>query len=214
MFEDRVDAAKQLVSVLQKKRVQADFVFAIPRGGVMVGDVVASSLNVPLSIIVIRKIGAPHNPELAIGAVEGEGFVYWDEKLIHALHISEKQKKALLEEKKYEQKERARLFGLRLPNLFRKRVLVVDDGVATGSTALLAAIFLRQKGAKTVLFAAPVIPKDTVKILKKEYREIYSISSPQEFMAVGEFYRAFPQVDDQDAIKLLEKHKSIKKVPA
>lgn len=204
MFDDREDAGRQLVQAILKDKIKADFVLSIPRGGVVVGALVAKKLQIPHSLIIIKKIGVPQNPELALGAVEGGGMVFWDKELIEELGITIAQKKELLKIKEKELQERVEKFKIKSPRVIGKTVLVVDDGVATGSTARIAALVLRKKGAKKIILATPVIARETAKSLFGVYEVIISLIIPKDFNAVGAFYRNFPQVSDQEVLKIMK----------
>lgn len=206
MFQNREQAGKILAEKVKKVNVPGDsIVIGIPRGGVVVAQVVAQTLNLQLSVVVIKKIGAPGNPELAIGAVGPRRSVFWDQKLVSVVGISEKEKKELLQEKEKERKEKEELLGIKSPGVKDKTVIVVDDGVATGSTVIAAALFLRKVKAKYILLAVPVIAKDTLSAVKQYYDQILYLEAPSQFYAVGEFYQEFPQVEDAEVKEILKK---------
>ncbi len=179
-------------------------IWGIPRGGVVVAKVVAQELKKPLDIIVIKKIGAPENPELAIGAV-GPSSVYWDQDLCQRLNVRRAQIRQMAGQKEREQEEREKLLrgDKPYPNLKNKTAILVDDGVATGATVLAAYKSLKKMKVKKVILATPVIAKDTFLNIKRYFDEVIFLEKPEEFYAVGEFYREFPQVEDEEVIRLL-----------
>lgn len=205
MFQNREQAGELLVHKLEQYKGSGAVVLGIPRGGVVTALVIASLLNLPLDIIVVKKIGAPDNAELAIGAVGPEGIVYWDEKLCKRLGISHSEKLKVKNEKLQEQREQDKKLrgGKSLINLKNKTVILVDDGVATGATVMVAAIFLKKKNVVKSILAVPVIAKDTLEKIKKYFDEIVFIDSPEEFYAVGQFYKEFPQVEDEEVRRIL-----------
>jgi len=205
MFRNRTDAGQQLADVLDDHDVEADIVVAIPRGGLPVGRVVADSLRVPLDIVSARKIGAPQNPELAVGAVAADGTVWLNESLIAELEVED----AYLEEQIETQRQAAsekieRYRGDRSPLEYDgKTVLIVDDGVATGATTIACIRQTKNAGAERVILAVPVAPPDTVERLQAEADEVICVETPQHFGAVGRFYESFDQVSDEQAKRYL-----------
>ncbi|RJQ26943.1 phosphoribosyltransferase [Candidatus Parcubacteria bacterium] len=205
VFKDRQEAGERFADKLKSfKGDSGVVVFGILRGGIVVAEAVAKKLSLPFSGIVVRKIGAPGNPELAIGAVSGEGVVFWDEEIISDLRISRREREELLKEKEREREERERLLGIKIPDMEGKIAIVVDDGVATGSTAIAAGMFFKKKRAKKVVLATPVIAKDRVSYMEKYFDEVVYVDAPEFFYAVGQFYRDFPQVSDEEARNLLK----------
>lgn len=206
MFQNREEAGKLLTRKLEKYKGKGALVLAIPRGGVVVGKVVVQKLNLPLDIIVVKKIGAPSNPELAIGAVGPGNVVYWDKDLIGRLGISKVQSSKLKVQSSKERREKEKILreGKDQVQVKGKTVVLVDDGVATGATAVAAQKALQKMGAKKVILAVPVISKETFSDIKRYFDKVIALSVEEEFYAVGQFYREFPQVTDQEVIKLLE----------
>ncbi|AYO31328.1 phosphoribosyltransferase [Biomaibacter acetigenes] len=206
MFKDREDAARQLAMLLEKYRDNEDVVvFAIPRGGVVIGRVIADYLNVPLDITVAKKIGAPFNEELAIGAVGPTGNPIIDERTVNILHIDEGYMERAIRKKVDE--IRARLEKYRgnayYRSLLGKKAILVDDGIATGYTVRAAIAFLKDLKAGKIILATPVIAPDTWAELKPQVDEVVYLSSEEPFYAVGQFYEEFGQVTDEEVIKLL-----------
>jgi len=206
MFTDRTDAGRQLAALLDEQDIAADIVLAIPRGGLPVGRAVADSLDAPLDIVAARKLGAPGNPELAIGAVASDGTVWLNESLIADLGVSE----ASLDDQIDRERAAAaakvdRYRGDRPPlDVAGKRVVVVDDGVATGATTTACLRQLRNANAESVVLAVPVAPPDTVDRLQREADEVVCVEAPPQFQAVGQFYERFEQVVDDEAVTYLD----------
>lgn len=204
LFKDREEAGNLLSSRLHEFKKENNLVIGITRGGVITAKAVAKNLKLVLDIIVVKKIGAPLNPELAIGAVGPEKTIFWDEDLCKELGIPESQKTNLKEQKLLEQKDREQILrGDKPYEVKDKIVILVDDGVATGTTAVAAAKFLRKKGAKEIILAIPVIAKDTLFRLKRYFDEVIYLDSVQDFYAVSQFYQEFPQVSDDEVIDIL-----------
>ncbi len=207
MFRNREEAgellAQKLVSVIKNEDV---IVLGIPRGGVVVAKEIAKRFDLPLDIVVVKKIGAPTNPELAIGAVGPKATVFWDEILCRHLTISVETKKTLQIEKDKERKAREKLLRGTKPmlQLKGKTVIVVDDGVATGATVMTAQRYLKKEKAKEIILAIPVVSSDTFIILKEYFDNIVVLRVEDYFSAVGQFYQEFPQVEDDEVIKILK----------
>ncbi len=202
MFKDRASAGRDLANSLEKFRGQNVLVIGIPRGGVIVAAEVADALNAPLDLIITRKIGAPGNEELAIGAVAGVGQVMLNSKLVEALNVSKDYIEERVEKAVAEIKRRRRLYlgELHSTNVGNKTVLVIDDGLATGYTALAAIEMLRTMKPQKIVLAVPVAPSETVARLTPEVDELVYLSMPREFFAVGQFYDEFHQVTDEEVI--------------
>jgi putative phosphoribosyl transferase len=194
VFRDRTEAGRLLGNALTFLKGRNDImVLAIPRGGVPVGKELAEIIGAPLDIVIARKIGAPWEPELAVGAVTQDGEVVLDEKLIAKLRVPE----AYLKQEATTQVEEARLRATRyrwrrpFPRLEGKTVVIVDDGIATGSTIRAAIKTARAKGAVSIILAAPVGPPDTVAELSKTVDRVVCLSVPDCFEAIGECYEEF-----------------------
>ena len=206
LFHDRKDAGKQLGKALSfLKGKEGVVVLAIPRGGLPVAREVAAAIGAPLDIVVTRKIGAPGNPELAIGAVTEEGETIRDEGLIQMLGVSDEYLTWEAARQVDEIKERERKYrGARAkPDLKGKTVVIVDDGIATGSTIRAAVASVRKREASTVVVATPVGPPDAVSQLEKSVDRVVCLSTPEYLEAIGEFYEEFEQVDDDTVRKIL-----------
>jgi predicted phosphoribosyltransferase len=181
-------------------------VLGLPRGGVVPAAEVASALRLPLDVIVSRKLGAPGNPELAIGAVAEGGVPYFGEEALTSTDASAHVSKEV-EHQRAEIARRQQLFRdgrpLSLPE--RATVILVDDGVATGSTAIAAIRALRQQGVGRIVFAIPVAPPDTAELLRGMVDDLVVLATPASFWAVGAFYEDFRQVSDDEVVQLLSR---------
>lgn len=200
MLDDRTDAGAALAAALRDAGVEADLVVAIPRGGLPVARPVADALGVPLDIVAAKKLGAPGDAEYAIGAAAPDGSAWLNEDAIARLGVSD----AYVAEAR----ERAAETARRKEETYRtgdpepvagRRVVVVDDGVATGATMLASVRRLNEAGAASVVVAVPVGPPDTLDRLRREVDDVVALEEPAAFRAVGQFYRDFEQVTDDEA---------------
>jgi predicted phosphoribosyltransferase len=208
MFLDRVEAGQKLGAAVLDVRQQPDpvVVLAIPRGGVIVAREVARALHAPLDVCLTHKLGAPGNPELAIGAVADDGTILLDEWLIAALMVANSYLTAEIERWRRELARRAALYrgGCERVPVKDCIAIVVDDGVATGSTLIAALRSTRAAGAKSLIAAVPVGPYHTVSTtLRQSADRVVCLLAPHEFHAVGAFYRRFDQVSDEEVIEAM-----------
>jgi len=205
VFRDRQQAGERLAQVLKERGITGDIVLAVPRGGLPVGHAVAEAMGVPLDIVVARKMGAPGNPELAIGAVASDGSVWRNDRLISQLGVHED----YVERVRRQEADNARAKFDRYrgdrpePALNGKTVLIVDDGVATGATTIACIRLAYSEGAERVILAVPVAPPESVKRLQQEADQVIAVDQPTWFMAVGQFYERFGQVSDEEAMTYL-----------
>jgi predicted phosphoribosyltransferase len=208
-FVDRIDAGNRLASVLKDFSGKKGIVLAIPRGGVVVGSVIAKSLNLPLDVIIPRKIGAPYNPELAIGAVAEDGTAILDNHLIKYLGVDLEYVKEETEGQKKEIERRLKLYrqDISYPILKGLDVIVVDDGIATGSTMKAALASVKNRGAASITVAVPIGPPSTIEELNKIADRVVCLYTPEYFQAIGQFYKDFSQTTDEEVIKLLSESK-------
>lgn len=207
-FKDRTDASQQLAQKLTWLKGSDIIVLAIPRGGVVVGDIIARSLNARLDVVVPRKLGAPNNPELAIGAVMHDGSSYLNDYVINALNIDKEYIKYEIGEQVREIERRLVLFRKSKDyDLANKVVVLVDDGIATGATMMVAITWVKRQKPKMVVLATPVVPREVAKMLEQRVDKIVVLISPSEFGAVGEFYENFSQVSDEEVVAILQKYK-------
>jgi putative phosphoribosyl transferase len=206
-FADRVQAGSHLGEELRRRAIGGEgaVVLGIPRGGVVTAAEVARALQLPLDIALARKVGAPANPELAIGAVGPDGTAVVDEALARRVGASPEWVARAVDAERSEVAARRRRFrGDRPPlEVAGREVLVVDDGVATGSTAAAVGRWLHAAGASRGVLAVPVAPPQTVAQLSMVYDEVIALATPAAFFAVGEFYVDFRQVTDDEVRDLL-----------
>lgn len=204
-FPDRATAARELAQALVAWRGQHPLVLAIPRGAVPMGKIIAEALDGELDVVLVRKIGAPGNPEFAVGSVDETGHVY---VAGHARQLGiseqyiEQEAKAQLDTLK---KRRAEYTPVRAPIDPRDRIaIVVDDGIATGSTMIAALRAVRAKQPKKLIAAVAVAPPETIERLKREADAVVCLAAPLAFHAVGQFFADFPQVPDPEVIACLK----------
>ncbi len=209
MFADRIDAGQRLGANLrefidQECAGDETVVLALPRGGVPVAYQVAKALGSSLDVFVVRKLGAPQQPELAMGAIASGGVRVLNEEVVRALHVTPEQLAETAERETRELERREQAYrGDRAPlDVKGKCVLLVDDGVATGYTMRAAVEALRQRGPKKIIIAVPVAAKDTCEDLKRHADAVICLMMPYDFAAVGQWYRHFDQTSD-DEVRLL-----------
>jgi len=207
LFKDRVDAAHQLAAKLQEYKGDKNAILlAIPRGALQLGAVLRDELKIPLDIVVTKKIGAPGNEEYAIGSVAPDGSVDVNQEAVSMYGIPESYIKDEAQRLKHVIKRRYEEYrgSPELPNLKNKIVIVVDDGIATGFTTRAAVRYIRSQKPKKIVLAVPVSAVDSAEKLKKEVDEFICLETPEDFYAVGQFYEIFPQVEDEEAKRLLK----------
>lgn len=205
MFEDRQEAGEKLALRLKKVITNGDFVVvALLRGGIVLGKKVSDYFKIPLFPLAVKKIGAPLNSELAIGAVTFDGTCYFDEDLIKHLDVDQEYIKHSLEGKRREAQTLQKKFKSKA-SLENKRVIIVDDGVATGTTAICASIYAKKEKAKEIILATPLIAKDSLKTIKKHFDRIISLKIANVLASISQFYKYFPQVTDEEVIEILNR---------
>ncbi len=204
LFLNRDDAAQKLAEKLQMYRGQHPLVLAIPRGAVPMGKTIAASLDGDLDVVLVRKLRAPGNPELAIGSIDETGWTYLAEYALHMAgqeHI-EREKETQLAVMR---QRRAQYTPVRPPlDPAGRVVIIVDDGLATGSTMIAALHATRAKKPKKLVCAVPVAPPDTLEKVTPYADEMVCLYAPEMFYAVGQFYADFPQVSDDQVIEFLK----------
>lgn len=207
LFRDREDAGRRLAEELTRYRDEDPLVLALPRGGVVVGYEVAHALDAPLDIIVARKLGAPHQPELGIGAIAPGDVRVLDEMAIQLLGISRAQIEQTVAEERREMERRLQCYrGERpLPELGGRTVMLVDDGLATGVTARAAIQAIRRQAPRRLVLAVPVCPPETAEALRPLVDDLVALSTPPDFHAVGLWYETFAQTSDDEVIDLLNR---------
>ncbi|WP_049892920.1 phosphoribosyltransferase [Natronococcus jeotgali] len=205
MFDDRTDAGEQLAAAVSEQNTDADVALAIPRGGLPLGRIVADELDIPLDVVVAKKIGAPGNPELAIGSVASDGSVWLNDDLISQLSVDGEYVETQREEVAMAARAKADQYRADRDaiDLEGKRVLVVDDGVATGATTRGCLRRVHNAGAAHVTLAVPVGPPEAIERLRDEADAVVCVETPAWFGAVGQFYRTFGQVSDTEAMEYL-----------
>lgn len=207
MFLDRTDAANQLSELLKKyQELDNGVVIGLPRGGVVLAAVVARKLHLPLDVICPRKIGLPGNKEFAIGAITEKGELIADRDLIETYGVSGVYLEREIGIEMAQAQRRLALFRQGLPprNLKDRVVIIVDDGLATGMTMKAAVRMAQEEGAAKVVVAVPVAPPETIAVFEEMVDEVVCLLAPYDFHAVGQFYRDFAQVEDEEVVKLLQ----------
>ena len=207
IFNDRKDAAEKLGEKLLWLKDENPIILAIPRGGVIIGDVISSILNCKLDIIVPRKVGAPGNEELAIGAVMHDGSYFPNIEITRMLNASE----GFVEEETAKQRKEIerRLMKFRGNmeyDLFGKTVLLVDDGVATGATIIAAVHWIKKQEPKKLIIAIPVGPPEIIARLNQIAEKVIVLQAPPAFNTVSEFYDIFDQLSDEKVQEIMKKH--------
>lgn len=207
MYENRRQAGETLAAELAARRYETVSLFAVPRGGIVVAAPVAERLGVPLGILVTRKIGHPANPELAIGAVMGDGTAVLDEELIRAYAIPQEYLDRIIAREYAEIKRRLVVYtGSDAPPVVAGRTaVIVDDGIATGYTIRAAIAWLKTLFPAGIVVAVPVAPPETVAAIAGDVDAVICPLQPADFMAVGQYYRDFAQTSDEEVLALLKK---------
>jgi len=207
MFRDRADAGRRLAVELARFRNQAPVVLALPRGGVAVAAEIASALGAPLDLVIVRKIGVPFQPELAMGAVaEGPApTIVRNEDVIAQAQVDEAAFQAVQDREIAEiARRRTRYLGGRAAvDVGGRTAIVVDDGIATGATVRAALRAVRRRKPKRLVLAVPVAPPETISSLFDEADEIVCLEQPLSFGAIGFFYADFRQLSDEDVVRAL-----------
>ncbi len=217
MFLDRVDAGKSLAQRLTQYAGRNDvIVLGIPRGGVPVAFAVAQALHAPLDILLVRKLGTPGQKELAMGAIASGGVRILNEEVVRELGITEADLASAVSEQEAELQRREMLFrGVRPPVSVRDKIaILVDDGIATGSSMLAAVNALRSLHPKKIVVATPVAPTHAKSQIGRVADEFICVSTPQWFFAIGEFYENFEQVEDEEVRNLLSRAREVVAAPS
>lgn len=206
-FINRSHAGRKLARRLDHLKGERIVVLGLPRGGIPVGFEVARRLSAPLEVLLVRKLGAPFQPELAIGALGEGGIQIIDQDRVRRLRIGADHIERLVDQERIEMTRQAEVFRQGRPavDLAGKTAVIVDDGVATGSTALAACAIARRLGAGRVVMAAPVAPCDAPAIFSETADEFVAVSTPRRFSAIGYFYVDFRATPDHQVIELLER---------
>jgi putative phosphoribosyl transferase len=205
-FQDRTEAGRLLAKALEHYKGIEGAVYALPRGGVVLGVEIASALAMPLDLLIPRKVGHPYNPEYAICAVTADGQPICNAEEVSA--VDETWLQAEIERQRVEAKRRRELYLKdRQPADARGRTaIIVDDGIATGLTMLAALAEIKERKPERIIVAIPVVPPDTAHTLMQQADELVALEVPEVYMgAVGAYYQRFDQVEDEEVIKLLRK---------
>jgi putative phosphoribosyl transferase len=211
-FRNRTEAGKLLAQKLKAYANLSDvIVLALPRGGVPVGFEVAKALNVPLDVCVVRKLGIPHHPELAMGAIASNGVRVLNYDILSEWNIPDKiiDKVSAKELRELRRREHSYRYNLPFINVENRTVILVDDGIATGSTMRAVIALMRQQKPKEIIVAVPVAPKSVCKELQAEVDKLVCLTMPEQFYAVGLWYENFSQTTDEQVHQLLEKSRTI-----
>ena len=222
IFKNRIDAAEKLAKRLswlkqdrlkEEKKQQSIIILAIPRGGIIIGDIIASELDAKLDVVVSRKIGAPNNPELAIGAVMPDGSYFINQEIVNMLNISQKYIQIKAHEQVREIDRRLMSYRGRkeYDNKFEDKIVVlVDDGIATGATMLASGQWIKNnQHCKKLVIAVPVAPHEILDDLNQVADdEVIVLHSPLSFEAVGQFYQDFSQVSDNEVKEIMKKYET------
>ncbi len=206
LFDDRRHAGVLLAKELESYRGNTQaLVLALPRGGVVVGLELSVELHLPLDVFITRKIGLPEAPEYAVGAVSETGSVYLNPDATDYLKLSRDDLDGLIEAQRHEIARRQGMYrqGRALPSLHNKTVIIVDDGIATGSTFFAALEALAKLAPRHVVAAIPVSPVSTAEKVRAKVDHCVILATPEPFGAVGEFYADFQQVDDEEVVRCL-----------
>jgi predicted phosphoribosyltransferase len=205
VFTDRRDGGQRLARLLQRFAAERPVVVALPRGGVPVAVEVARSLHAPLEVLTVRKLGAPTDPEFAIGAIAEDGTMIVHEAILRQVGVSSEELGRIVERERHELRRRAERFGrVTAPVDIRDRtVIVVDDGLATGLSDLVAVRALRRRGAGRIVVAAPVGSREAVATLGREADDVVCVTIPRHLLGVGRWYEDFSPVCDDEVVRLL-----------
>ncbi len=208
-FSTRIDAGKRLAAALADFKGNNGLVLSIPRGGVVVGYEIAETLGLPLDVIIPRKLGAPNNPELAIGAIAEDGTTFLDDDLVKYFGVSPDYIKDESDLQKKEIQRRLKLYRQAYSEhqIKGRDVIVVDDGIATGYTMRAALASIKNRGATSLTVAVPVGPSSTILELKQIADRVVCLYIPEYFQAIGQFFQNFNQVSDEEVIQLLNKNR-------
>ena len=206
IFKNREDAGRQLVAeLLQYRNDPRGLILALPRGGVVVGYQLSFALHLPLNVFITRKIGAPGNPEYAIGAVAETGSRYLNQEAVSSFGLSGHELDRFIHAQETEISRRKELYrhGRQLPHLTGRTVLLVDDGLATGSTFIASALAIRSVQPHRLVGVIPVGPPSTIREVRAHVDELVVLMTPEPFEAVGNFFVDFRQVEDRDVVAYL-----------
>ena len=207
-FADRREAAMQLSERLSEYSARFPVILGIPRGGIVIADTISNELQADMDVVLTRKLGAPGNPELAIGAISEHGEILIDHRIARSVgadedYIEREKDKQLGEIEKRRERYRSALSRIPLPG---RTAILVDDGVATGATMRASLWAARAEGAAEVVVAVPVGAPDAIEMLRDEADQIVCLLVPEYLYAIGQFFLDFRQIDDQEVMDILRAH--------
>lgn len=208
LFQDRYEAGDLLAKKLtQHKGKNNTLVLGLARGGLVVAYAIAQELSLPLNVVAPRKIGAPGNPELALGSIMENGEGVFNHSIIHMLDVSPNYITQEIEKEKARAQQRLALYRqyAPLPEIKQQTIILVDDGIATGSTMLASIKAMRKAEAQSIIVAVPVAASDSLKIIEKEADEVVCLYSREDFIGVGMYYHLFNQIEDEEVVQILKK---------
>lgn len=211
-FQNRVSAGRELLQKLLEYKDDAEsVVVGLPRGGMVTAFEIAKGLNLPLGYLIVKKIGVPGNAELAIGAVTNSGTRYIETEVVSTMNILKTYIDDEIEKKKREAEARSVKYAknYKNPDLLGKTVLLIDDGVATGSTVIAAIKSLKLSGAKKIIVSIPAGPLNNFEKIKQKADRVIYVDEDTNLFSVGEYYEEFPEVTDEEVVKILENAKNI-----
>lgn len=205
VFQDRKEAGIRLAKELEKYKEEDVVVFALPRGGVVLGAEIATALHAPLDLIITKKIGHPMNPEYAIGAIAEEGEPYCNTYEVEQVNETWFQKEVIRIRGEIKRRRREYLGDVSVRDMEGKIAILVDDGIATGYTMMAAIKEMESRSPDKIVVAIPVTPYDTAQILMSMVDEVVSLEIDEEYLgSVGAYYRSFDQVEDSEVVELLK----------
>jgi putative phosphoribosyl transferase len=212
-FHDRAEAGRRLAKALTRFKDSEAVVLALPRGGAPVAAVIAAALRAPLDLVLVRKIGVPFQPELAMGAIAdgGETIIVRNEDVIAAAGVSDAEFNVVCDSESREIERRRGLYlgGHERPEVSGRVAIVVDDGIATGATTRAALRSVRARGPKRLVLAVPVAPTETLDAMRDEADEVVCLEAHDVFGAIGYFYADFRQISDQEVIDILNESRKL-----
>lgn len=207
MFRNREEAGERLAAHLGDYRNDAStLILALPRGGVAVGYPLSLVLNAPLDLLITRKIGAPGNPEYALGAISETGALFWNQQAVASFSLTPLDLEEAARVGKEEIARRVGLYrqGRPLPSVTDRTIILVDDGLATGATFLASIAAIRRLNPRHIVGAIPVGPQETIRELRRQVDRLVVLMTPEPFYAVGDFYADFTQVEDRDVLHYMQ----------
>lgn len=204
MFHDRRHAGELLAKSLEKYEHEHPLILALPRGGVPVAFEIATELHAPLDVAVVRKIGAPYQPELAVGAICEDSSPLWNDKMLSGLGLSPGDLAATVEREREKIKRQTEHFrhGRAFPSLEGKTVIIVDDGLATGSTMAAAVEFVKSKSPSKIVIAVPMAAASSARRLRKLVDDFVAVEVSEDLVSVSEWYDDFSQTSDEEVVQL------------